>query len=136
MQAVKRKGHNAGLVANFRLEEKRVGSKNYLPGCPKHCWCQQIPFQQMPTAKNVQLSPRREAKAKRKNKKKQTAKKSKINARTLSCEYIHSSIRLSLCIPRAQLNFVLVLAKLLCSCIFLSWGGQLTECAFSVVRAC
>lgn len=120
MQAVKRKGHNAGLVANFRLVEARGGAKNYLPGCPKHCWCQQIPFRQMPTAKNVQLSPRREAKAKAK--KKQTAKKSKINARALSYEYVHSSIRLSLCILRAQLNFVLVLAKLLCSCKFLSWG--------------
>lgn len=62
MQAVKRKGHNAlaawlscQFPANVAWEvvgwvRGADGAKNYLPGCPKHCWCQQIPFQRMPTA--------------------------------------------------------------------------------------
>lgn len=97
MQAVKRKGHNAlaawlscQFPANVAWEvvgwvRGADGAKNYLPGCPKHCWCQQIPFQRMPTAntnrkkKYVQLLPKKKSE-------KEMWKKSKINAQALRNE--------------------------------------------------
>lgn len=74
-----------GLVANFRpsvgVELRGADrAKNYLPGCPKHCWCQQIPFQRMPTA-NKKI---RSTIAKKKQQK--MWKKSKINAQALRNE--------------------------------------------------
>lgn len=62
-----KEGHNAldlawlGLVANFLAREKK--RENYLPGCPKHCWCQQIPFQRL--QKNVRPLPARKEKEKK-----------------------------------------------------------------------
>jgi len=58
MQAVKRKGHKALDLAwlSCQFPGQREKKENYLPGCPKHCWCQQIPFQRL--QKNVRPLPK------------------------------------------------------------------------------